>query len=227
MGIIRGAVAQKESSFDGFKLVDKMGNIRMPDDYRDLYHMLGSWTVFDPKGNQMHFTYASPGGAEHYRHNKKFADGTVLVKEIHGTDHAQMATGDAHWATDTKMWFVLIKDAKGRCPNNPLWGDGWGSAFFKSDAPDVNPIVRFCGHVAAQAVPASTIIPFFWHGWEPSAGGFPAMTEHIAFLMKDLVLRAASFYLLRQDVLRAASAREPYRGQQKVETVKGTLRRPA
>jgi len=33
------------------------------------------------------------------------------------------------------------------------------------------------------------------------------MTEHVAFLMKDLVLLAASFYLLKQDVLRAASAR--------------------
>jgi uncharacterized membrane protein YkgB len=52
-----------------------------------------------------------------------------------------------------------------------------------------------------------TILPFFPNGWEPSAGGFPAMTEHVAFLMKDLVLLAASFYLLKQDVLRAASAR--------------------
>jgi hypothetical protein len=59
-----------------------------------------------------------------------------LVKEIHGTDHAAMTTGDAHWATDTKVWFVLIKDAKGRYQNNPLWGDGWGWALFKSDAPD-------------------------------------------------------------------------------------------
>jgi uncharacterized membrane protein YkgB len=52
-----------------------------------------------------------------------------------------------------------------------------------------------------------TILPFFPNGWEPSAGGFPAMTEHVAFLMKDLVLLAASCYLLKQDVLRAASAR--------------------
>jgi uncharacterized membrane protein YkgB len=52
-----------------------------------------------------------------------------------------------------------------------------------------------------------TILPFFPSGWEPSAGGFPAMTEHVAFLMKDLVLLAASFYLLKQDVLRTASAR--------------------
>jgi hypothetical protein len=33
------------------------------------------------------------------------------------------------------------------------------------------------------------------------------MTEQVGFLMKDLVLLAASFYLLKQDGLRAASAR--------------------
>ena len=47
-----------------------------------------------------------------------------------------------------------------------------------------------------------TIIPFIPGGWAPSAGGFPAMTERVAFLMKDLVLFAASFYLLREDVAR-------------------------
>ena len=64
----------------------------------------------------MHLTYASPGAADYYRRNKKFADGTVLVKEVFGTDHAQMTTGDAHWAKDTKVWFVLIKDSKHRYP---------------------------------------------------------------------------------------------------------------
>ena len=53
-----------------------------------------------------------------------------------------------------------------------------------------------------------TIIPFMPEGWAPSAGGFPAMTERVAFLMKDLVLLAASFYLLRQDVLRSVSSGE-------------------
>jgi hypothetical protein len=52
-------------------------------------------------------------------------------------------------------------------------------------------------------IATSTIIPFFPNGWEPSAGGFPAMTEHVAFLMKDLVLLAVSVYLLRQDLMRA------------------------
>jgi uncharacterized membrane protein YkgB len=47
-----------------------------------------------------------------------------------------------------------------------------------------------------------TIIPFMPNGWAASAGGFPAMTEHVAFLMKDIVLFSASVYLLKQDVLR-------------------------
>ena len=50
-----------------------------------------------------------------------------------------------------------------------------------------------------------TIIPFIPNGWAASAGGFPAMTETTAFLMKDLVLLAVSFYLLRQDVVRVFS----------------------
>ena len=131
------AKPQAKNSFDGFALVDKSGNIRKPTDYRDLYQTLGTYFVLDPKGgNQMHLTYASPGAADYYWRNKKFADGMVLVKEVFGTDHAQMTTGDAHWAKDTKVWFVLIKDSKDRYPHNPLWGDGWGWALFKSDAPD-------------------------------------------------------------------------------------------
>ena len=51
-----------------------------------------------------------------------------------------------------------------------------------------------------------TIIPFIPDGWASSAGGFPAMTERVAFLMKDLVLFAASFYLLEQDVARTVSS---------------------
>jgi uncharacterized membrane protein YkgB len=51
-----------------------------------------------------------------------------------------------------------------------------------------------------------TIIPFMPDGWAASAGGFPAMQGNVAFLMKDVVLFAVSFYLLKQDVLRASLA---------------------
>jgi uncharacterized membrane protein YkgB len=50
-----------------------------------------------------------------------------------------------------------------------------------------------------------TIIPFLPNGWEASAGGFPAMVGNVAFTMKDVVLLAVSFYLLKQDVFRVAS----------------------
>ena len=129
--------SQSKGSADGFGLVDKMGNIRKPADVRDLYQLLGTYTVeLNPKGEEMHVTYASPGAAQYQREHGKFADGTVLVKEVFGTEHGPMTTGDAHWASETKVWFVMIKDEKNRYPNNPLWGDGWGWALFKSDAPD-------------------------------------------------------------------------------------------
>jgi uncharacterized membrane protein YkgB len=47
-----------------------------------------------------------------------------------------------------------------------------------------------------------TIIPFMPEGWDVAAGGFPAMTGNVPFLMKDIVLLAVSLYLLRQDVVR-------------------------
>jgi hypothetical protein len=156
IGPIRWAAAQDRNLYDGFKLVDKTGNLRKPADYREMYQMIGAWTVLDPKGNQMHDVFASPGAADYFRRNKKFADGTVLVKEIDGTDRGQMTTGNVNWAANTQVWFVLIKDSKGRFPNNPLWGNGWGWFLFKADAPDKQVATDFkkdclqC-HVPAQA----------------------------------------------------------------------------
>lgn len=54
----------------------------------------------------------------------------------------------------------------------------------------------------ASFIGTITIIPFMPDGWAASAGGFPAMTGNVSFLMKDVVLLAASVYLLKQDVER-------------------------
>ena len=58
----------------------------------------------------------------------------------------------------------------------------------------------------------ATIIPFMPGGWAASAGGFPAMTERVAFLMKDIALFAVSFYLLKQDLVRASRSGELLQG---------------
>jgi uncharacterized membrane protein YkgB len=54
----------------------------------------------------------------------------------------------------------------------------------------------------ASFVCTTTIIPFMPDGWNASAGGFPAMQGNVAFLMKDFVLLAVCFYLLKQDLQR-------------------------
>src|SRR5438309_1507201 len=105
-----------QASPDRSDLSHTNGNIRRPPDYRDRYQLLGVYTVLDPKGNEMHYTFASPGAAEFYRKNGRFADGTVLIKEVLATSHARLTTGDAHWADSTKVWFVMMKDDKVKVP---------------------------------------------------------------------------------------------------------------
>ena len=51
-----------------------------------------------------------------------------------------------------------------------------------------------------------SIIPVMPEGWDAAAGGFPAMTGNVPFLMKDVVLLAVSVYLLIQDVRRELRA---------------------
>ena len=72
-----------------------------------------------------------------------------------------------------------------------------------------NPKAGIVGAILSVAtfVTTVTIIPFMPDGWD-AAAGFPAMTGNVAFLMKDVVLLAASVYLLKQDVARAVDSRD-------------------
>jgi uncharacterized membrane protein YkgB len=66
----------------------------------------------------------------------------------------------------------------------------------------------------ATFVTTVTIIPFMPDGWAASAGGFPAMTGNVPFLMKDVVLLAVSVYLLKQDARRVLLAAGQSRGRE-------------
>jgi uncharacterized membrane protein YkgB len=74
-----------------------------------------------------------------------------------------------------------------------------------------------------------TIIPFFPNAWAAEAGGFPAMYLPVAFLMKDVLFLAASFYLLKQDLTRAAqdSAESSSTGLREEQERIGRVARPA
>jgi uncharacterized membrane protein YkgB len=50
----------------------------------------------------------------------------------------------------------------------------------------------------------TSIIPFLPDAWAKEAGGFPIMTLPIGFLTKDILFLVVSFYLLKQDLKRAA-----------------------
>ena len=129
--------APKADDFSPY--VSKDGGISLPLDYREKFLHLGTWAVATKPGkpvDELHGVYARPEDVHAYRRDGKFPDGAVLVKDVTSVGSDKLTTGQATWATDIKIWFVMIKDAKGRYPGNPLWGDGWGWALFKSDGPD-------------------------------------------------------------------------------------------
>ena len=68
-----------------------------------------------------------------------------------------------------------------------------------------NPKAGILGAILSVATFITTVttIPFLPDGWD-AAAGFPAMKGNVAFTMKDVVLLAVSFYLLKQDVVRAS-----------------------
>jgi hypothetical protein len=131
-----------EKRADAFsRYVTKEGAISLPKGYRETFAHLGSWAVAkeaDQPVFEMHNVYAPIEDIRAYRKDGKFPDGAVLVKEITNASAAKLTTGQSTWATDNKVWFVMIKDAKGRFPDNDLWGDGWGWALFEAKEPARN-----------------------------------------------------------------------------------------
>ena len=130
-----GASAQYALS-SGKSTVDSEGHLHVPDDYRRVYQLLGSWAIAADNGRgskELHVVYASPGAIDSYRINKHFPDGAVLIKEVFKTATNEMTTGTVSRADALKGWFVMVKDSTNRYPSNALWGDGWGWSWFDAD----------------------------------------------------------------------------------------------
>lgn len=139
--LLLSATTGQAAAGSGFSpYVDENGAISRPEGYRTAWAHLGSWVVPDDSapGAGFHDVYTRPESVEAYRKNGTFPDGTVLVKEIRGVKSDDLTTGRASWAGEPAVWFVMIKDAEGRFPENGNWGNGWGWALFKSDAPAKN-----------------------------------------------------------------------------------------
>jgi len=137
--------------------VDSNGNISMPIDFRINMVHLGSWFVPDGEASGFHDVYTERESALAYRETGNFPDGATLVKELRADKTGSFTTGeDVGYATDLKQWFVMVKDAKGRFTRNPLWGDGWGWALFKPDAPAKNVATSYKSDCLGCHVPAKS-----------------------------------------------------------------------
>ena len=122
---------------------DKPPEILVPDNFRTSFEFLGAWAVANDADSSdadsgsavgQHIVYASPGNIAAYRQSGQFPDGTVLVKELFNGKTEDLTTGTATSAAEVTGYFVMVKDAEGRY-EGPLWGDGWGWAFFNPDDP--------------------------------------------------------------------------------------------
>jgi hypothetical protein len=145
----------KERSFSPY--VDSKGDITRPTDFRLNWVHLGSWVVPDEKapGYGFHDVYTQKSTVEAYRKTGKFPDGAVLVKEIRTVKSAKMATGPVvYHARENAVWFVMVRDTKGRFPGNRKWGDGWGWALFKADNPSRDVATDFKKDCLGCHVPA-------------------------------------------------------------------------
>lgn len=124
---------------------DAQGQIRLPADYRTRWSHLGSWVVSDKDapGHGFHDVYTQPETVAEFKRTGKFPDGAVLIKEIRSLASGELTTGKALWADRPAVWFVMVKDTQGRFPQSKLWGEGWGWALFKADAPTKNVATDF------------------------------------------------------------------------------------
>jgi hypothetical protein len=151
-------------------IADPNGNLHVPDAYRSTYQALGSWAVEAEQGRglkELHVVYASPGTIEAYRKDKRFPEGTVLVKEVFQTASGQMTTGTVSHADSLKGWFVMVKDSNGQYPGNKLWGNGWGWSWFDADNPSKTTSTDYKANCFACHVPAQSTDWIYAGGYPP------------------------------------------------------------
>ncbi len=134
-----------QSTYDS--LVDKSGNISLPENFRRDWAFLGTWSIAteDVETSSaasghgaagLHNVYTQLATIDHFRETGRFPDGAVIVKELLKASTDSMTTGTVSRGTEVEGWFVMVKDTKGRFPSNPLWGDGWGWSLFYAANPE-------------------------------------------------------------------------------------------
>lgn len=105
-------------------------------DFRREWVEIGAYTVLaappEHSGSQVHAVYTERRNVDAFLRTGKFPDGTVLVKEVFAAATESLTTGTVSYAGDLMGRFVMVKESSNRFAGvSPLWGDGWGWAFYK------------------------------------------------------------------------------------------------
>ena len=152
------AYAQMSSGIFANGIVSEDGAIRLPDNFRTDFVMLGAWSVAgdaDTGGEiGLHIVYAPKDAVDAYRQTGRFPDGTVLVKELFKGETESLTTGEATRAADVAGYFVMVKNDADRFPGHPLWGEGWGWAFFGAADTELAATENFRGECLSCHEPA-------------------------------------------------------------------------
>lgn len=151
------ALPARAEPLDGFeRFVREDGSFRFPgESARDGLVHLGSWFVPAGPAAGFHHVYTQPAALETYRATGHFPDGAALVKELRDHARADYTTGaNVASATAPTQWFLMVKDAKRRFPESPLWQEGWGWALFKAGDPAKNVATSFAADCQGCHLPA-------------------------------------------------------------------------
>ena len=121
--------------------VSPTGKLSLPKDYKKNWVHLGSWAVAKKEGenvSEIHVVYTQPETVAYYNRYGDYPDGAFLVKEVRAAKTHSLTTGFAASESDIKIWFLMIRDRKGRFAGNPNWKEGWGWGLYAVTAPAKN-----------------------------------------------------------------------------------------
>ena len=133
--------------------------LTVPDDYQTEYVLIGSWSIADEDkagAAGFHQVYTQPETVRYYRQHGEFPEGAVLVKELRKASTQKLTTGTASFSTDIDGWFVMVKGDNKSTTDDPLWGDGWGWAYFGADDPKTTTTENYRTECIACHLPAKS-----------------------------------------------------------------------
>ncbi|OBS95508.1 hypothetical protein A9261_15125 [Vibrio tasmaniensis] len=133
-------------------------DIIFPKNFKSEMSLIGSWFIPDGVAAGFHNVYMDKKSIKEYRDKKVIPNGTMIVKELLGSNSGNYTTGqDVVYTNDNvKQYFVMIKDSENRFSSkSSSWGDGWGWGLFKPESLDLNSSSNYRTDCLGCHIPAS------------------------------------------------------------------------